>query len=207
MRSDSLLAGHETTATVVVAALNLLLRHPEVLAKVEAELDDVLPNREDSDGMTFDTVQQLSYLDLVLKETMRVAPSISGVGRSPTADDVLDDGTVIPKGARVVVSMHALHHNRRYWGADADRFVPERWLEDSTLATAQYAYMPFVAGPRNCIGHLFAHLEMRVLLAQLVRRFRFTLAFPPGTEDPTIARGGPWTVRARDPLVVLVARR
>ena len=158
-------------------AFRLLLSHPEVVAKLAREVDDAMP--VSGAPLTLDAIQALPYLDAVLKETLRLYPPIS-IGRCALQDDVISgaaagtgSGGVIVKGTLVGIAIGALHRNRKVWGDNADAFVPERWFADNIGAVASTGYMPFALGQRNCIGMQFAQLEMKVVMARLLREFVF----------------------------------
>jgi cytochrome P450 len=166
------LAGHETTANALTWAFYLLSQHPEVEAKVHAELDRVLAGR----APTLADLPNLPYLEMVLKETMRLYPPASGLSREPI-EDVELGGYHLPKGAMIVVSMYALHRDVRYF-PNPDQFDPERFRPENEANIPKYAYLPFGGGPRVCIGNMFAEMEARLILATVASRYR--LALQPG---------------------------
>lgn len=159
------LAGHETTANGLTFALVALARHPDVLARVRAEIDAVLGAREAPD---LADLPNLPYTKAVVDEALRLWPPAWSFEREAVEDDVVC-GLPVPKGATVVVSPWVLHRHPKLW--DAPRaFRPARFLEKDP-ARPKLAYLPFGAGPRVCIGASFALTEMQILLATIVRRF------------------------------------
>jgi cytochrome P450 len=139
-----LLAGHETTATSLAWAFDALFRTPEVLARLEASLDD-------GD----------EYLDAVVEETLRIRPTVHDVGRRLGEPVTTGDGLVLEAGTAVFASVHLLH-TREDLFPDPYAFRPERFLGDTRPST--YAWVPFGGGMRRCIGAAFAQFEMRRVL-------------------------------------------
>ena len=166
-----LLAGHETTSSTLTFALHLLGRHPEVQQAVRDEVAAVLG---DADPTAAQVHAQLPYTTAVLKETMRLYPSAPFVGRtSVEAYDV--DGFSVPAGSDSVLSIWSIHHDPELW-PDPERFDPTRFLGEP--AHDRYAWMPFGAGPRACIGQHFSMLEAVAALALLVRDFTLESEYP-----------------------------
>ncbi len=169
LRDESLtiyLAGFETTANAMTWALHLLARHGEKQEIMAKELAEKLQGRsaqaEDSGN--------LPYTRAVICEAMRLYPPAWVIGRVLLKDFQFGEYT-IPKDAEVWISQYVMHRDPRYF-ADADAFIPERWL-DTEFQPSRFVYFPFSAGPRNCIGEQFAWLEATLVLATLVGRYRF----------------------------------
>ncbi|MBM4359861.1 MAG: cytochrome P450 [Deltaproteobacteria bacterium] len=163
------LAGHETTALALAYTLHLLARHPEVERLLLAELEAVLGPR----APTVADVKALPYLECVLKESMRLFPPAWTMGR-----EVLEPfevrGHTLRKGEQILISQWVMHHDER-WFPDPEAFDPERFSPARAKSIPKYAYLPFGAGPRVCIGSHFAMLEATLLLALIVRRFHVEL--------------------------------
>lgn len=161
-------AGHETTANALTFTLYLLSKHPAIARRLEAEVDAVLGDRTP----VFEDVRALPYTLQVLHESMRLYPPVWSLARHPVEDDTLA-GCHVPKGSYVFVSQYAVHRNPELWdnpeGFDPDRFGPDREPPD------RFAYFPFSRGSRQCIGDRFAEMETVLVLAALVRRYRFAL--------------------------------
>ncbi|WP_146651011.1 cytochrome P450 [Labilithrix luteola] len=157
------IAGSETSSMALTWCLLLLDQHPRVLEALAAELSDVLGERDPSPA----DLPKLRLLDRVVKETLRVLPAAPILFlRSATRDTMLG-GKAIPKGANLVVSPLATHHDASLY-PDPDRFLPDRWKE---IEPSTYAYFPFGAGPRMCAGALFASQSVRLMLAMILQRF------------------------------------
>jgi cytochrome P450 len=167
-----LLAGHETTATALTFALHLLGRHPEVQRRVRDEAREVLGDR----APTAADAASLARTTRVVKEALRLYPPLYGIGRRTGADGTVG-GYRLPAGSVVLVSPWATHRHPRHW-PHPDRFDPDRFVPDREAGRHRYAYLPFGAGPRACLGGHFAMLEAVVATAMVVRRHR--LATPPG---------------------------
>ncbi|MCA9603650.1 MAG: cytochrome P450 [Polyangiales bacterium] len=162
-----LLAGHETTANLLTWAFYLLSEHPEARARVEAEIDAVLPP-----GAPFELehLAKLEYTGRVLQETLRLYPPAWIIERFVEHDDEIG-GYWIPAGSTVLLPTWLVHRRADFW-RDPGRFDPDRFLSPPTH---RFAFMPFGGGPRLCIGRDFAVMEARVALATIVRRVRLDL--------------------------------
>lgn len=168
-------AGHETTATTLAWALDLLARHPEVYRRVRAQVDalDGTPRYED--------LARLDLLVRVFKETMRVYPPIHSLVREAARDFTLG-GYNIPAGETLVFSPYAAHHRAEHW-PDPARFDPERFTPEAEASRPRYAFMAFSGGPRICLGMHLALMEGPLVLAAMLQRADFERV----TEGPTRA--------------------
>jgi len=162
-------AGHETTAAALTWAWYLLCQHAALYEKVQQEVDSVLQGRTP----TYADLANLPYCLQVFKETMRLYPPATGVIRE-ALHDVEIDGYRVPKGANVVVPIYTLHRNPHYF-PEPETFDPERFLPEREKELPRYAYLPFGAGPRICIGNHFAMMEGHLLIATLAQRATFFL--------------------------------
>lgn len=163
------LAGHETTSTALTWTWYLLSQHPQVEAKLHAELDEVLGGSRP----TVADVPRLRFTEMVLTESMRILPPAWAIGRRALADHRAN-AYVIPAGSVVIVSPYLVHHDPR-WYEDPEAFVPERWTDEERARRPRYAYLPFGAGPRMCVGEHFARLEAVLILATIAQRSRLRL--------------------------------
>jgi len=171
-----LFAGHDTTSGGLSWTLYLMATHPEHQQRVQQELDNVLAGR-DNQHIRWEDLAKLSYLAQCLKESLRMYPPVPIVSRQLEEEiDIL--GCPVPAGTNVGLHIYALHHNVHVWGEDHMQFKPERFEIDKVKDRDAYAFVPFSAGPRNCIGQNFALTEEKVILARLLHRYTFTL-----TED------------------------
>ncbi len=174
-----LLAGHETTANALTWTFYLLSQHPEAAAQLRAEVDSVLAGRPP--GMA--DLPRLPYTRMVFQEALRLYPPAWSIARRAVEADVLADYP-IPAGSIVHISLYALHRHPRLWDAP-DAFRPERFSDNEVEKRHKFAYLPFSAGPRKCIGDQFAMTEGQLILATVAQRFDLALA--PGQRIDTAA--------------------
>ncbi|XP_035035250.1 cytochrome P450 4V2 [Hippoglossus stenolepis] len=159
--------GHDTTAASMNWCLHLLGSHPEALSKVQQELQEVF-GTSDRAANTED-LKKLKYLECVIKEALRLFPSVPFFARR-ICEDCHINGFKIPQGANAVIVTYALHRDPRYF-PEPEEFRPERFLPENSVGRPPYAYIPFSAGLRNCIGQRFALMEEKVVLLSILRRF------------------------------------
>jgi cytochrome P450 family 135 len=178
-----LLAGHETTATALAWAFDALFRNPEVLAELEASLDD-------GDD----------YLDAVVEETLRIRPTVHDVGRRLGVPLETKDGLTIDAGTAVFASVHLLHRREQDF-PDPQAFRPERFLGDERPST--YSWVPFGGGMRRCLGAAFAQFEMRRVLRTILRHTELR----PATQEAEPYERRPVTVVPRHGTPAILAAR
>ncbi|RKI67450.1 cytochrome P450 [Corallococcus sp. AB049A] len=191
-----LLAGHETTATSLSWAWGLLSKHPEVEARLHAELDAVLGGR----APTAEDVPRLGYTKQVVEETMRLYPAGVIFSRTVKEDDVIG-GFHIPKGSAVDVSPYVTQRHPDFW-EEPEAFRPERFAPEAAAKRHRFAYFPFSGGPRQCIGNSFAMMETQLVLATVAQRYRLREA--PGF---TLEPDSHLTLRPRGALPMYLERR
>lgn len=162
------IAGYETTANALAWTWSLLSEHPEVEEQARAEVAQVLGERVP----TAEDVPRLRYLSQVLEESMRLHPPAWVLVRQALEEDVLD-GFRIPASPRLIVAISpwVIHRQPSLW-PEPERFNPERFSPERSAGRPRLAYLPFGAGQRHCIGQRFAMMEMVLLLAQVLRRYR-----------------------------------
>ncbi|RSN05696.1 cytochrome P450 [Nonomuraea sp. WAC 01424] len=163
-----LLAGHETTASTLSWAFHLLDRHPEVRERVHAEAVSVLGDRPP----VYEDLRRLTYTAAVLEEVMRLYPPVWALTRVAREDDEVG-GYRVPAGADVLISPYTLHRHPAYW-RDPDAFRPERFEPGAPSDRPRYAYIPFGAGPRFCVGNHLGMMEATFVLAMVTRELRLT---------------------------------
>lgn len=163
-------AGYEVTGNTLAFTLYLLAQHPAVAAKVVQELDTVLGDRL----VTVGDLAQLPYLEMVIKESMRLLPVTTVVARQ-SVDAIHLDAYVIPKNQTVLVAPWTLHRHPVYF-PQPTQFEPERFSVAHREAMHKHAYIPFVTGPRICLGNAFALLQLKVNLATILQRYHLTVA-------------------------------
>ncbi len=156
-------AGHETTAHALTWAWYQLAKHPHKAAKLREEIDRVFAGGK----VTLEGLNRLEYAEMVIKEAMRLTPSVWIYGREAQREVRIGD-YVFPKGASVTVSPYAMGRNPRIYD-DPNEFRPERWTREFERSMPRGAYVPFAGGPRICLGKQFALMEMRAILAVLMQ--------------------------------------
>ncbi len=174
-------AGHETTARTMTFAWYALAANPKVTARLHEELDRVLGERMP----TVDQVRQLPYTLQVIKEVLRLYPAAPFYVRDAIAADRIG-GFDVPAGASVMVSPYYTHRHPQFWD-QPEVFDPDRWTRERESARHSYAYHPFAAGQRICIGNNFSLLESHLLLAMLAQRF--TPRLRPGFRPRWVMQG------------------
>jgi cytochrome P450 len=193
-----LLAGYETVSNALTWAWYLLSRHADAERRLHEEVDRVLAGRP----ATVDDVAQLRYARSVVAESLRLYPPAYLVGRMALKPyDVPGTRYVVPAGTTVFLCEHLLHRDPRFWD-EPDRFDPDRWMGPAPPERHRFAYFPFGAGTRICIGEHFAWMEATLVLAMLAQRWRFQLV--PGQRvvpDPII------TLRAKNGISMTAFER
>ncbi len=158
-------ASFETTASTLTWTVFLLAQHPEIMRQLVDELDRVLggnaPAREQ--------LPQLSFLDRVIKESMRILPPVPFTIRAADEDQIPMGSLTLGHGTRVICSHFLTHHLADIY-PEPELFRPDRWRE---VDPTQYEYMPFSAGPRACVGAMFAIQVLKISLAIMLQKFRF----------------------------------
>uniref|UniRef100_A0A182S9V5 Cytochrome P450 n=1 Tax=Anopheles maculatus TaxID=74869 RepID=A0A182S9V5_9DIPT len=161
--------GHDTTTAGISWVLFLLALHPDVQERVCEEIESIFPP-DDNRPATMQDLNELKLLERCIKEALRLYPSVSFFGRT-LSEDIQLGGYHVP--AQTIVGIHAYHVHRdeRYY-PEPEKFDPDRFLPENTENRHPYAYIPFSAGPRNCIGQKFALLEEKSLVSSILRRYR-----------------------------------
>ena len=190
------MAGHETTSQALSWTWYLLSQNPAVEAKLHNELSAVLGGR----APRYEDLADLRYTRMVLEETMRLFPPAHIFSRQPIADDEIL-GHRIPAGAEVLILPWLLHRKPSLW-ENPERFDPERFAPERAAARPRFAYIPFGAGARICIGAAFAMTEGVLMLATIAQRYRLHLK-----PDHPVEPQGLITLRPRYGLRMILERR
>jgi cytochrome P450 len=162
-----LIAGHDTSTALFAWMLYLLGAHPDAMQRARAEVTSVLGGA----APAAEQLNQLHYLDLVTRETLRLYPPIHIGNRQAAHDVTLDKGT-ITAGSRVMYSIYLSHRDPAQW-ENPTAFDPDRFARQAALPA--FTYVPFGGGPRNCIGATFAQIEAKVVMARLLQRVQLEL--------------------------------
>jgi cytochrome P450 len=187
-----LFAGHETTALAMTYALQQIGSHPDVAERLQAEIDATVEGTP-----SLSDLRELTYLDQVVSETLRLYPPVHAIPRVTTAAvDV--GGFRIPDDEQVLLSVWSIHRDARFYDAPLT-FDPDRWAETSPRAHG-YAFVPFGAGPRICIGRHFARIEMKATLTVIAQRYRLET-------EADIALSPQMTTQPDEPVTAEIKRR
>ncbi|RLN75716.1 hypothetical protein BBJ28_00001801 [Nothophytophthora sp. Chile5] len=180
-------AGRGTSSQSLQWFFVMMNRYPSVEQKIRDELLVNLPRLFQANGNgnappTMNEVQQLTYLEATIKESLRLNPVAPLIGRIAMQDATLSDGTFIAAGTRVVIPTFAIARLQSIWGEDAAEFKPERWIDSQSgklRTVSPYKFIVFLAGPRACLGAKLAMLELKVALASVLSKFHLRV-----TRDP-----------------------
>jgi cytochrome P450 len=188
-------AGHETTAAALTWAWYLLAQHPDVAQQLYDRIDEVLGD----EPLTFEKLSSLPLLEAVIKETLRLYPPAFGFGRQ-VQEPFTAVGYDFPKNAVILFNSYVTHRRADLY-EEPDAFRPERFLDKATEPD-RYAYFPFGAGPRICLGNMFAMLEAQVILATMMQQVQLQLAVTKPVELDTLV-----TLRPKEALLMQVAEK
>jgi cytochrome P450 len=192
-----IVAGHETTASGLNWTWYLLSQHRDVEAKLHAEIDAV---QEDAGALSLPKMEELAYTRQVCDEALRLYPPGWLLSRRTIEADTLG-GYQIPAGTDVLFSPYLLHRHPQFWH-EPERFRPERFDAEHEAERPRFAYMPFAAGPRHCIGETFALYEMYLHLFKVARHYRLTYV-----PDRPLELEAQINLRTKYPLMMKLERR
>jgi len=190
-----LVAGHETTANTLGWTWYLLAQHPEVVKRLEAEVDTL-----GGAAPAVADFPRLVYTDRIVQEAMRLYPSAWSISRRALADDVIG-GYDIPAGAIVAMSPYTIHRRPDFW-PDPERFDPDRFTPERAAGRPRFAYFPFGGGARQCIGNYFALMESLIIIPTIVQHFRLSPCWSEPIEGHALV-----TLRPRGGVPVAVEKR
>ncbi|XP_037707978.1 probable cytochrome P450 4ac2 isoform X1 [Drosophila subpulchrella] len=159
--------GYDTTSTCLIFTLLMLALHEDVQQRCYEEVEN-LP--EDSDDISVFQYNEMFYLECVIKESLRMFPSVPFIGRKCVEESVVN-GLILPKDTQINIHIYEIMRDPRHF-PDPLSYQPDRFLPENTVNRHPFAFVPFSAGQRNCIGQKFAILEIKVLLAAVIRNFR-----------------------------------
>ncbi|KAF3917355.1 hypothetical protein ABW21_db0201955 [Orbilia brochopaga] len=174
-----LLAGRDTTASLLSFVFYLLVRHPQVEQTLRAAIKEDF-GEDNGEILTFEALKQCKYLQMVIDETLRLYPVVPFNVRAALEDTTLPLGggpdgkspIFVPKGTSVEYSVYAMHRREDIWGPDSNCFRPERWTERRNKAYHGFEYLPFNGGPRICLGQQFAIAEASYAIVRLFQNFK-----------------------------------
>jgi cytochrome P450 len=166
------IAGHETTGSAIASIIFSMTANPYTMTKALDEIKDVLGDQQP----TFESIEHLPYLDMVIQEGLRLYPPIWFITRRAIEEDHLL-GYKIPANSLVSIVPFLIHRHPKYW-PQPNVFYPERFQSDANKKRPKCAYIPFGVGPRVCIGRQFATLTMKMIIVMILQKYRFTLPTP-----------------------------
>ncbi|KAF7663308.1 hypothetical protein LDENG_00213630 [Lucifuga dentata] len=165
-----LFAGYETTSSSLCFLAYNLATHPHIMKRLQEEIDSTFPNKA---AVQYQDLLQMEYLESVINESMRLYPIAPRLERVCKAT-VEINGLVIPKDMVVLIPMWTMHRDPELW-PDPEEFKPQRFSKENKECIDPYTYMPFGAGPRNCLGMRFALLMMKLAVVEILQRFSFSV--------------------------------
>ncbi|XP_075213713.1 cytochrome P450 4C1-like [Lycorma delicatula] len=160
-------AGQSTTQLAINYCLYLLGRNPDIQEKAVAELKSIFGDSERVPNM--DDIKKMRYLENCIKEALRLFPSVPIIARKLTENEVID-GYTLPKGSDVLVFPYVLHRDKTQF-PNPEKFDPDNFLPERARKRHPYAYIPFSAGPRNCIGKKFAIIAEKTVISTVLRQY------------------------------------
>ncbi|XP_071503040.1 cytochrome P450 3A9-like [Diadema antillarum] len=161
-------AGYDTTGSLLIFSSYLLALHPDVQEKLITEINELLPS---SDDVGYTTVSKLPYLDNVICETLRYFPPAALADRI-CSETFTYNGVTVERGTQVAIPIYTIHHDPELW-PEPEKFDPDRFTKERREKRHPFAWIPFGAGPRNCIGMRFALMEAKVALVRVLQKYRF----------------------------------
>ncbi|XP_046915911.1 cytochrome P450 4c3-like [Dermatophagoides farinae] len=171
--------GHDTTAMSLIWTLHLLGNYPDIQNRVHKEIDEIRQQSFDDDdennsNWTSNQLRQMKFLEACIKESLRLYPSVPFISRHTHEDTEIEPGCIIPKGIPVILLLYFIQRDPKYF-QQPERYIPDRFVEGSEHYCGRvnpFSYVPFSAGPRNCIGQKFALQEEKIMLATLLSKYR-----------------------------------
>lgn len=139
----------------------------------ERVYEEICANVRDIDHLDYDALTKMDYMERTIKETMRLFPLVQGVLRE-TDDNVQLTECILPKGTLLFLGIFKMHRSEEIWGPTANEFDPDRFLPESMVGRHPFAYLPFSAGPRNCIGAKYAMVSMKMMLCHTLMAFKLS---------------------------------
>ena len=193
-----LLAGYETSSNTLSFILYHLALNPDVQDKLRTEIKEAVESNTKRKSL-YELAQNIEYLDCVIKESQRLCPAAPQVNRECCEDYDLN-GIHIPAGTEIMIPIYVLHHDPNAW-QNPEKFDPERFRGPAKDARHAFQFLPFGAGPRNCIGMRFALMEVKIALVRILMKYKFVAS--PETQVPLEIREG-ITLSAKDGVLIRV---
>uniref|UniRef100_A0A915M293 Cytochrome P450 n=1 Tax=Meloidogyne javanica TaxID=6303 RepID=A0A915M293_MELJA len=164
-----LIAGYDTTASVLQFATYMLALHPKIQEKLREEINSVLGINED---ISYEHLKKMDYLQAFLQETLRMYPPAPVYSNRACNTNLNLNGINLREGDLVTIPIYSIQHNEEFY-TEPEEFKPERFIREEKASVDPLTFLAFGLGPRNCLGMRFAEIQMQVVIAHLVRRFKF----------------------------------
>lgn len=161
----------ETTSITLFITFLCLAIFQDVQENLYNELCDLFPMPKDVERVSEETLKEMTYVEMVINESMRFMAPVPVVGRVAMQDFPLESGEVVPKGTQIILDIFNLHRDVKYWGPNADQFNPENF-SPTAVKVPPYAFVPFTKGLRMCIGYQYAMNLMKIAIAKIFRNYR-----------------------------------
>lgn len=184
-----IVAGFETSSSTTTYAMYHLAFHPEIQSRLREEIMENLDKHNQE--VTYDGINEMSYLEMVVSETLRMHPVLGFLDRECVQDYEIPSpdgkGTIVlPKGTVIYIPLLGFHNNPKYF-PNPEKFDPERFTEENKLTYSPYTYMPFGVGPRLCIGKRFGVMQVKTALVHILSNFEVT----PCKDTPKVLKYDP----------------
>nr|XP_050868883.1 cytochrome P450 4C1-like [Vespula vulgaris] len=197
-----IIAGSDTTTTTISFVFLMLASFPDIQNEVYEELNQIYGSNNPKYALiSHDDTKRMKLLERVIKETLRLFPIGPVIGRKVTKDIEVEQNLTIPKGSSLLFWIFKLHRNKKYWNEPL-KFDPNRFLSGNVHP---HSFLPFGIGARSCLGQTFAMLEMKMIIATILRRFIIKIDRPVVIED--IALKLDITLKPAKPIVLQFERR
>lgn len=167
-----LVTGYETSALAMAYVILMLAMHPEIDRKLESELKEII--KDDDEELDQDLLKRLPYLDMVLKETLRLFSVAPFIPREAMYDVEIKGLGLVPKGTILGQAFFKLHRWKHIWGPDAEEWNPDHFLPETIEKRHPMAFIPFGHGPRSCIAASYSMANVKLGLIHILRKFKFT---------------------------------
>ena len=164
-----LMAAYKTISSTIALTAYILALHPDIQDKVIAEIENACLDQLD---ITYEMINQMDYLEMVLLEVLRLYPPDFLILRKTKYDVEINNKYRFGKGAMILIPVYGIHHHEEYW-PEPEKFNPDRFLKEEKDKRQPFCYLPFGHGPRNCIGIKFAIIQVKLVLAHFLRQFKF----------------------------------
>ncbi|KQS70797.1 uncharacterized protein Dere_GG23427, isoform B [Drosophila erecta] len=198
---DTLMAeGYDTTSIGLVFGLMNMSLYADAQELCYQEIQEHI--RDDLSNLNLSQLSKLNQLSYFIKETMRLYPSIPIMGRQTLEETELENGLILPKRSQINIHVFDIHRNPKYWESP-EEFRPERFLPENSRKRHPYAYIPFSAGQRNCIGQKYAMQEMKTLMVVILKQFKIL----PVIDPKSIVFQVGITLRFKNKIKVKLVRR